>query len=62
MQEEFILFSLNKAFKKIKVPKVLNWDSTGHTEMNIVNIGRDERRRHKDKKTSVYTKAHIIIE
>jgi predicted deacetylase len=42
MQEEFILFS-NKAFKKIKVPKVLNWDSTGHPERNIVNIGTDER-------------------
>jgi predicted deacetylase len=42
MQEEFILLSDN-AFKKIKVPKVLNWDSTGYPEKNIVNISRDER-------------------
>lgn len=41
-QEEFILLS-NKAFKKIKVPKVLNWDSTGYPERNAVNIARDER-------------------
>jgi predicted deacetylase len=43
MQEEFILLS-DKAFRKIKVPKVLNWDSTGYPEKNIVNVGRDERR------------------
>ncbi|HET7148016.1 MAG TPA: DUF2334 domain-containing protein [Candidatus Nitrosopolaris sp.] len=43
MQEEFLLLS-HKPFKKIKVPKVLNWDSTGHPERNIPNIGRDERR------------------
>src|ERR671920_1957972 len=42
-QEEFILLS-DKAFRKIKVPKVLNWDSTGYPERNIVNVGRDERR------------------
>lgn len=41
-QEEFILLS-NQAFKKIKVPKVLNWDSTGYPERNAVNIARDER-------------------
>lgn len=29
MQEEFILLC-NNSFKKIKVPKVLNWDSTGY--------------------------------
>lgn len=40
-QEEFILLS-NKAFKKIKVPKVLNWDSTGYPERNIVNIAKDD--------------------
>ena len=39
-QEKFILLS-NKAFKKIKVPKVLNWDSTGYPEKNIVNIAKD---------------------
>jgi hypothetical protein len=42
MQEEFILLS-DKAFRKIKVPKVLNWDSTGYPEKNIVNVGKDER-------------------
>jgi hypothetical protein len=43
MQEEFILLS-DKAFRKIKVPKVLNWDSTGYPEKNIVNVGKDKRR------------------
>ncbi len=43
MQEEFLLLS-HKLFKKIKVPKVLNWDSTGHPEKNIPNIARDGRR------------------
>jgi peptidoglycan/xylan/chitin deacetylase (PgdA/CDA1 family) len=43
MQEEFLLLS-HKPFKKIKVPKVLNWDSTGHPEKNIPNITRDEKR------------------
>ena len=43
MQEAFILLS-DKAFRKIKVPKVLNWDSTGYPEKNIVNVGKDERR------------------
>jgi predicted deacetylase len=42
MQEEFILLS-DTVFRKIKVPKVLNWDSTGYPEKNIVNVGRDER-------------------
>jgi predicted deacetylase len=42
-QEEFVLFS-DKSFKKIRVPKVLNWDSTGYPERNIVNVSRDERR------------------
>ena len=37
MQEEFILLS-DKTFRKIKVPKVLNWDSTGYPEKNIVNL------------------------
>lgn len=43
IQEEFILLS-DKAFRKIKVPKVLNWDSTGYPEKNIINVGKDERR------------------
>ena len=42
MQEEFLLLS-HKPFKKIKVPKVSNWDSTGHPEKNIPNIRRDGR-------------------
>jgi predicted deacetylase len=41
-QEEYIL--LSEAFRKIKVPKVLNWDSTGYPERNIVNVSKDERR------------------
>jgi predicted deacetylase len=41
-QEKFVLLS-HKAFKKIKVPKVLNWDSTGYPEQNIVNIVKDEK-------------------
>ncbi|MDQ3868627.1 MAG: DUF2334 domain-containing protein [Thermoproteota archaeon] len=44
MQEEFILLLSDKAFRKIKVPKVLNWDSTGYPEKNIINVGKDERR------------------
>ena len=43
MQEEFILLS-DKAFRKIKVPKVLNWDSTGYPGKNIVNVSRDKKR------------------
>jgi peptidoglycan/xylan/chitin deacetylase (PgdA/CDA1 family) len=42
MQEKFVLLS-HKTFKKIKVPKVLSWDSTGYPEKNIVNIAKDER-------------------
>ena len=42
-QEEFLLL-IHKRFKKIRVPKVLNWDSTGHPEKNIANIDRDRRR------------------
>jgi hypothetical protein len=30
-------------YKKIKLPKVLNWDSTGYPEKNTVNMSRDER-------------------
>jgi predicted deacetylase len=41
-QEEYLLLFPEQQFKKIKLPKVLNWDSTGYPEKNIVNIGRDE--------------------
>jgi predicted deacetylase len=43
MQEEFFLLS-HKPFRKIKVPKVLSWDLTGHPDKNIVRIGTEERR------------------
>ena len=43
-QEEYLLLlSQQQEFKKIKLPKVLNWDSTGYPEKNIVNMARDER-------------------
>ena len=42
-QEEYLLLLSQQAFKRIKLPKVLNWDSTGHPETNIVNVARDER-------------------
>jgi len=42
-QEEYILLLSQGEFKKIKLPKVLNWDSTGFPEKNIVNMSRDER-------------------
>jgi predicted deacetylase len=43
-QEEYLLLlSQQQEYKKIKLPKVLNWDSTGYPEKNIVNMGRDER-------------------
>ena len=51
MQEEFLLLS-HKPFKNIKVPKVLNWDSTGHPEKNIPNIVRDRRRSTKNDQNS----------
>jgi hypothetical protein len=42
-QEEYLLlFPEQQEFKEIKLPKVLNWDSTGYPEKNVVNIGRDE--------------------
>jgi predicted deacetylase len=43
MQEEYILLS-DKTYRKIKIPKVLNWDSTGYPEKNIVNVSRDKKR------------------
>jgi peptidoglycan/xylan/chitin deacetylase (PgdA/CDA1 family) len=44
-QEEYLMLlsQQQQGFKKIKLPKVLNWDSTGYPEKNIVNMGRDER-------------------
>lgn len=41
-QEKFVLLSPS-GYKKIKVSKVLNWDSTGYPEKNAVNIAKDER-------------------
>src|SRR5919107_2658374 len=43
MQERLLLIS-KKSFKKIKVPKVFNWDSTGYPEKNTINIRIDENR------------------
>jgi predicted deacetylase len=43
MQERLLLIS-NNSFKKIKVPKVFNWDSTGYPEKNTINIRIDENR------------------
>jgi len=42
-QERLLLIS-NKSFKKINVPKVFNWDSTGYPEKNTINIRIDENR------------------
>jgi predicted deacetylase len=43
MQEEFFLLS-HKPFRKIKVPKVLSWDLTGHPDLNVVRISTEEHR------------------
>jgi predicted deacetylase len=42
-QEEYLLLFSQQDFKKIRLPKVLNWDSTGYPKKNIVNMARDER-------------------
>ncbi len=42
MQEEYFLLS-HQVSKEFKLPKVLNWDSTGYPEKNVVNVTRDER-------------------
>jgi predicted deacetylase len=42
-QEEYLLLRSQHDIKKMKLPKVLNWDSTGYPEKNIVNMARDER-------------------
>jgi hypothetical protein len=44
-QERFLLLS-NTSYKKIQVPKVFNWDSTGYPERNTINILRDAKRFH----------------
>jgi|SRR5438067_2920768 len=41
-QEKIVLLS-HKEIKKIKVPKVLNWDSSGYPEKNIVNVTKDKK-------------------
>jgi predicted deacetylase len=41
-QEKFVLLS-HDGYKKTKVSKVLNWDSTGYPEKNATNIAKDER-------------------
>jgi predicted deacetylase len=42
-QEGYLLLFSQQEFKKIRLPKVLNWDSTGYPKKNIVNMARDER-------------------
>ena len=42
-QEEYLLLISQQVYKKIKLPKVLNWDSPGYPEKNTVNMSRDER-------------------
>ena len=42
-QEEYLLLISQQEYKKIKLPKVLNWDSTGYPEKNTVNMSRDQR-------------------
>ena len=41
-QEEYLLLN-SKEFTKIRLPKVLNWDSTGFPKKNAVNMARDQR-------------------
>jgi hypothetical protein len=43
LQERLVVI-FNKSYKKIKVPKVFNWDSTGYPEKNTINIKIDENR------------------
>jgi hypothetical protein len=43
IQEKVILFSPKKKFKKVKVPKVLSWDSYADPKRNIANIGKNRR-------------------
>jgi hypothetical protein len=41
-QEKYILIS-KRDWRRVKVSKVLNWDSTGRPSKNIVNIDRCKR-------------------
>ena len=43
IKERFILLD-KREFKKITTPKVFNWDSTGQSDKNIVNIDKDRKR------------------
>ena len=43
IQKKFVLIS-QRQFKKIAIPEVLNWDSYGYPQKNIVNIKRNTRR------------------
>lgn len=43
IQEEFLLLSV-EPLRKIKVPKVLSWDLTGHPSQNMTKIGTEEKR------------------
>ena len=42
-QERLLLLSYDSC-KKLKVPKVFNWDSTGYPKKNTINIEKDEKR------------------
>lgn len=55
MQERLVLL-FKRTFRKIPVPKVLNWDSSGNPKKNIANI--DINRRHF--KILIQEKAKII--
>jgi len=56
MQNKFILFSPKKKSKKVKVPKVISWDSYADPKRNIVNINKNRRRF----RGLIETKAHLI--
>jgi predicted deacetylase len=43
IQEKYVLLT-RTSFRKIPLPKVLNWDSTGNPRKNVVNIVRNKRR------------------
>lgn len=43
IQEKLVLI-LSRSFRKIAVPKVLNWDSCGDQQRNIINIGINKSR------------------
>jgi predicted deacetylase len=43
IQEEFLLLSV-ELLRKIKAPKVLSWDLTGHPAQNVMRIGTENRR------------------